>query len=52
MQQYFDSHVTGLFAHGNPFLSRQFKRTWMPQKLQTAIMKATDSPTSDVQQKF
>jgi len=52
MQQYFDAHITGLFAHGNPFLSRQMNRTWMPRKVQEAIMEAADSPTADVQQKF
>jgi len=45
MQQYFDAHITGLFAHGNPFLSRQMNRTWMPRKVQEAIMEAADSPT-------
>lgn len=52
MQQYFNAHVTGLFAHGNPFLSRQINRTWMPRKVQDAIMEAADSPTADIQQKF
>jgi nucleotide-binding universal stress UspA family protein len=52
MQQYFDAHVTGLFAHGNPFLSRQINRTWMPRRVQEAIMEAADSPTADIQQKF
>lgn len=52
MQQYFDAHVTGLFAHGNPFLSRQINRTWMPRKVQEAILEASESPTSDIRQKF
>lgn len=52
MQRYFDAHVTGLFAHGNPFLSRQIKRTWMPRKVKQAIIEAADSPTADVRQKF
>lgn len=52
IQQYFDAHVTGLFAHGNPFLSRQMNRSWMPSKIQKAIMEAADSPTADIQQKF
>ncbi len=52
MQQFFDAHVTGLFAHGNPFLSRQISRAWMPRKVQDAIMEAADSPTAEIQQKF
>lgn len=52
MQKYFDAHLTGLFAHGNPFLSRQIKRTWLPQKVQTAIIEAADSPTAEIQRKF
>ena len=52
MQRYFNAHVTGLFAHGNPILSRQFKRTWMPKKVQDAIIEAADSPTADIQKKF
>lgn len=52
MQKYFDAHLTGLFAHGNPFLSRQVNRTWIPRKVQEAILEAADSPTSDIQQKF
>lgn len=52
MQKYFDAHLTGLFAHGNPFLSRQMKRTWMPRKVQEAIIEAADSPTQEIEQKF
>lgn len=52
MQRYFDAHLTGLFAHGNPFLSRQIKQTWMPRKVQQAILEAADSPTADIQRKF
>ncbi len=52
MQQYFGAHITGLFAHGNPFLSRQMKRTWMPQKLQTAITEAADSPSGEIESEF
>jgi nucleotide-binding universal stress UspA family protein len=52
MQQFFDAHVTGLFAHGNPFLSRQISRAWMPRKVQDAIIEAADSPTAEIQQKF
>ncbi|MCR9127143.1 MAG: universal stress protein [Rhodobacteraceae bacterium] len=52
MQQYFGAHLNGLFAHGNPFLSRQMKRTWMPSKVQQAIMEAADSPTAEVERKF
>jgi nucleotide-binding universal stress UspA family protein len=52
MQQFFDAHVTGLFAHGNPFLSRQISRAWMPRKVQEAIIEAADSPTAEIQQKF
>ena len=52
MQHYFDAHLTGLFAHGNPILSRQIKQNWMPRKVQQAIMEAADSPTADIQAKF
>ncbi|MCF6445059.1 universal stress protein [Nereida sp. MMG025] len=52
MQQYFGAHLTGLFAHGNPFLSRQINRAWMPKKVQQAITEAAESPTADVQAKF
>lgn len=52
MQQFFDAHVTGLFAHGNPFLSRQINKAWMPKRVQEAIIEASDSPTADVQRKF
>lgn len=52
IQQYFDAHLTGLFAHGNPFLSRQVKKPWMPRKVQEAIMDVADSPTAEIQQKF
>lgn len=52
MQRYFDAHLTGLFAHGNPFLSRQINRAWMPRKVQTAIMEVADSPTAEIEQKF
>lgn len=51
MQQYYGAHLTGLFAHGNPFLSRQMK-PWMPQKVQDAIMEAAESPTKDVEDSF
>jgi nucleotide-binding universal stress UspA family protein len=52
MQKYFDAHLTGLFAHGNPLLSRQMKRTWMPRKVHEAIVEAADSPTSEIREKF
>ena len=51
MQQYYGAHLTGLFAHGNPFLSRQMK-PWMPKKVQAALLEVADSPTQDVQDKF
>ena len=51
MQQFYGAHLTGLFAHGNPFLSRQMK-PWMPKKIQEAIMEVADSPNSEIQEKF
>lgn len=51
MQQFYGAHLTGLFAHGNPFLSRQMK-PWMPRKVQEAIMEAAESPNHDIQEKF
>jgi len=52
MQKYFDAHLTGLFAHGNPVLSRQTKQTWMPRKVQDAIIESAEGPTADIQRKF
>ena len=52
MHKYFDAHLTGLFAHGNPFLSRQVQKPWMPKKVQQAIIEAADSPTAEIQEKF
>ncbi|TRD15323.1 universal stress protein [Palleronia caenipelagi] len=52
MQQYFDAHLTGLFAHGNPMLSRQMNRTWMPRKVQEAIIEAADGPTGEIRHRF
>jgi nucleotide-binding universal stress UspA family protein len=51
MQKFYGAHLTGLFAHGNPFLSRQMK-PWMPRKIQEAVMEVADSPNSEVQEKF
>ncbi|MDT8326836.1 MAG: universal stress protein [Roseovarius sp.] len=51
MQQYYGAHLTGLFAHGNPFLSRQIK-PWMPRKVQKALIEVADSPNQEVQDKF
>jgi nucleotide-binding universal stress UspA family protein len=51
MQQYYGAHLTGLFAHGNPFLSRQMK-PWMPKKIQAAIMEVSESPNREVEEKF
>lgn len=51
MQQFYGAHLTGLFAHGNPFLSRQMK-PWMPKKVQDALMEVADSPNNEVQDKF
>ena len=52
VQQRFDTDLTGLFAHGNPFLSRQLHKAWMPQKMQDAIVEAADSPSDDIREKF
>ena len=52
VQQRFDMDRTGLFAHGNPFLSRQLHKAWMPQKMQDAIVEAADSPSDDIREKF
>lgn len=52
MQKTLDTHLTGLFAHGNPLLSRHLHRTWMPKKLQEAIVEAADSPTAELRDKF
>jgi nucleotide-binding universal stress UspA family protein len=51
MQKFYGAHLTGLFAHGNPFLSRQMK-PWMPKKIQEAIMETADTPNNDMQDKF
>lgn len=52
MQKHFDAHLTGLFAHGNPVLSRHLKKAWMPRKVQDAVIEAAEGPTADVQQAF
>ena len=52
VQKYFDAHLNGLFAHGNPMLSRQVKQNWMPASVQAAILEAADSPTAEIQRKF
>jgi nucleotide-binding universal stress UspA family protein len=52
IQQYFDAHLNGLFAHGNPMLSRQIKQNWMPAAVQSAILEAADSPTAEIKRKF
>lgn len=51
MQQFYGAHLTGLFAHGNPFLSRQMK-PWIPKKVQEAILETADHPNKDMQTKF
>lgn len=51
MQQFYGAHLTGLFAHGNPFLSRQMK-PWMPKKVQEAILQSAESPNQDIQDRF
>lgn len=52
IQQYFDAHLNGLFAHGNPVLSRQIKQNWMPAAVQSAILEAADSSTAEIKRKF
>ncbi len=52
MQQYFDAHLNGLFAHGNPFLSRKMQHSWMPSKVQAAILEVAEGPTADIERRF
>jgi nucleotide-binding universal stress UspA family protein len=51
MQQYFDAHLTGLFAHGGSALSHQMK-PWMPKKVQSAILEVEERSHHDIRAKF
>ncbi|WP_439154798.1 universal stress protein [Yoonia sp.] len=51
IQQHYDTHLTGLFAHGGSKLSHQIK-PWMPQKVQDAIMQVEDDSHAELRAKF
>ncbi|WP_227268664.1 universal stress protein [Roseobacter weihaiensis] len=51
MQQYYDAHLTGLFAHGGSTLSGQIK-PWMPQKVRDAIMDVENQPNEEIAKSF
>ncbi len=51
MQQYYDAHLTGLYAHGGSQVSSQMK-PWMPQKVRNAIMEVEDSASGEIASKF
>lgn len=51
MQQHYDAHLTGLFAHGGSSLSHQIK-PWMPKKIQNAIMEVEEKSHKDIREKF
>ncbi len=51
MQQFYDAHLTGLFAHGGSQLSSQIK-PWMPQKVKEAIMEVENQSNVEILQTF
>ena len=51
MQQFYDAHLTGLFAHGGSQLSSQIK-PWMPQKVRDAIMEVENQAAEDIARSF
>ncbi len=51
MQQFYDAHLTGLFAHGGSSMSSQIK-PWMPQKVKDAIMEVENQPTEEIVKSF
>lgn len=51
MQQHYDTHLTGLFAHGGSSLSHQIK-PWMPQMVKDAIMQVAEQSHSEIREKF
>ena len=51
MQQYYDAHLTGLFAHGGSNLSSQIK-PWMPQKVKDAIMEVENQSNDEILSSF
>lgn len=51
MQRHYDTHLTGLFAHGGSSLSHQIK-PWMPKAVQKAIMEVADRSHRDIRESF
>lgn len=51
IQQHYDTHLTGLFAHGGSKLSHQIK-PWMPQKVKDAIMQVEDESHTELRAQF
>ena len=51
MQQYFNAHLTGLYAHGGSQLSSQIK-PWMPQRVKDAIMEVENIGAADILNSF
>lgn len=51
MQQYYDAHLTGLFAHGGSQVSGQMK-PWMPRKIKSAIMEVEDHASEEIASNF
>jgi nucleotide-binding universal stress UspA family protein len=51
MQQYFDAHLTGLYAHGGSRLSSQIK-PWMPKRVKEAIMEVETRGSEEILNSF
>lgn len=51
MQQYYDAHLTGLFAHGGSNLSSQIK-PWMPKGVRQAIMEVENQSNDEILRSF
>ena len=51
MQQHYDAHLTGLFAHGGSSVSHQIK-PWMPKKVQAAILEVAERSHAEIREKF
>ena len=51
IQQHYDSHLTGLFAHGGSKLSSQIK-PWMPQAVKDAIMEVESKDHAEIRETF
>lgn len=51
MQQYYNAHLTGLFAHGGSSLSHEIK-PWMPKRVKAAIMEIENQSNTEIEASF